>query len=124
MRQVVNAFAIATCIAIAGWAALAARAQSGGVAVSFRNDLKIPLYVQGHTLVGNMPQKGMVHTVLPGKELTDNNVPAGQVRYYTVSDGNRPMVRYLHNFPVQVGQQDLKLAIRGLPPKVFLEKIP
>ena len=101
----------------------AARAQFGGVAVGFKNELKTPVIVQGYTIVNNMQKRGQAFIVLPGKLLADNNVPANSIRFYTIVDANQPNIVYLRNVDIRVGVQDLGLAIRGMPPKVVLEPL-
>jgi hypothetical protein len=102
----------------------AAHAQVGAVAVSFRNELKIPVIIQGFTVVNGMPRAGMAMVVLPGKTAIDNNVPAGTIRFYRVVDANRPVLQYIRNLPVPVLQEDINLAIRGVPPRVFVKVVP
>ncbi len=124
MRRVVSAFVLATCIAIAGGTAPAARAQiAGGVAVAFRNDMKTPVIVRGCTIVNRMQKFGLAHIVLPGKTAVDNNIPPGTIRYYFVVDANQPALRYIQNLPVPVLQNDVNLVIGGVPPNVFVRKI-
>lgn len=95
---------------------------AGAVAVSFRNDLKIPVIVQGFTVVNGMTKAGMALVVMPGKTLTDNNVPSNSVRYYRIVDANRPMMQYIRNLPVRVVRDDINLAIHGMPPNVGVKK--
>src|SRR3954447_19557381 len=122
MRRIISALVLATCIAIAGAAPPAARAQAGGVVVSFRNEMKIPVIVQGYTFINRMPKYGMALVVHPGKTVSDNNVPANTIRYYQIVDANRPMNRYIRDLPVRILLDDIDLAIRGTPPNVLVRK--
>ena len=65
--------------------------QNPGPGIGFRNDLKVPVIVQGVCIVNNMPRRGQPILVAPGKTVWDNNLPAG-VRYYTIYDGNQQRV--------------------------------
>src|SRR5262245_50922953 len=58
-----------------------------GASVGFRNDLKVPVIVQGVSLVNNMPKRGQPILVNPGKTGWDNNLPQG-FRIFTVYDYN------------------------------------
>jgi hypothetical protein len=100
-----------------------ARAQFGGAAVGFRNDLKTPIIVQGFTIVNKMPKRGQAIVILPGKTATDNNVPMGP-RFYTICDANQPNLVWLRNVPIGVMGQDINFAIHGAPPKVVIEPVP
>lgn len=123
MRRVATALVLATCLAFTSWTAPAARAQGIAVAVTFQNEMKTPVIVQGATLVNGMPKAGMAMIVLPGKTATEN-IPANSIRFYIVVDANRPGLRYINNLPVPAGVQDINLAIRGIPPKVFIKAVP
>jgi hypothetical protein len=95
----------------------------GGVAVGFRNEMKIPVVVQGWTMVGGMKKAGMAIAIPPGKTLGEINVPAG-TRYYSIYDANNPNIVYIRDIPVPVMNSDLSFAIRGVPPKVVLQTYP
>jgi hypothetical protein len=99
-----------------------AHAQAGAVVVTFRNEMMTPVIVQGYTIINGMPKKGMALVVRPGKTVSDNNVPPGTVRFYSVMDANRPAIEYVRNLAVPVGRQDINLLIRGVPPKVIVTK--
>jgi len=49
-------------------------------------------------------------------------VPANNVRYYVVVNANQPALQYIRNLPVRVGQDDINLTIRGVPPNVVVRK--
>ncbi len=131
MSRAASAFGVASCFAIVACLGLCAghiptaRAQGAGVAISFRNDLNIALVVQGHSMVNGMKKAGMVLVIQPGKTAAENNIPMGTTRVYMIADANAPGRPFIQNLPVQVGAQDLNLAIRGMPPgKVFLQQVP
>jgi hypothetical protein len=84
-------------------AALAAPAAAQGVpagSVSFRNDLTMPIIVQGVSRVGPMVKRGAPMVIAPGKSVTEFNVPAG-MRVYQIYDGNQPQRKLAQD--VQVG---------------------
>ncbi len=125
MRRALNAFVIATCVAsCSGTVATPARAQFGAVAISFRNEMKTPVIVQGFSVVNGMAKAGMALVILPGKTAIDINVPVGAIRFYRVVDANRPVLQYIRNLPVPVLQNDINLAIRGVPPRVLVQMVP
>ena len=87
----------AVCLSI-GIVADSAPAQKGGPvpapvqatgSASFRNDLKVPVIVQGISQVNGVLKRGQPLLVAPGKTAGDFNVPAG-VRAYSVYDANQP----------------------------------
>jgi hypothetical protein len=61
--------------------------------------------------------------ILPGKTAAENNVPAGP-RLYVICDANQPNIVWLKNAVVPVMAQDINIAVRGVPPKVFIEPVP
>src|SRR5947207_1584336 len=80
--------------------------------VTFRNDLKVAVQVQGASFVGGMVRRGPALLILPGKTVTEFNVPAGANRNYSVYDANqfRPLVRD-QMIPIPPGI-DIPLTIR------------
>jgi hypothetical protein len=123
MRRIIKGLALVTCIAIcSGTVVSSACAQGGGLVVTFRNEMKVPVIVQGYTIINRTPRLGMALVVLPGKTVSDNNVPANSIRFYQVVDANRPRLQYIRDLPVQVLQDDINLAIRGVPPNVAVRK--
>jgi hypothetical protein len=95
--------------------------------IGFRNDLKIPIIVQGVSLVNNMQRRGQPFLIKPGKTVWDNNLPTG-VRYYSFYDGNQQRI-LLRDRAVRVQAADQFFAIRvatgGLTPiKIDSEKVP
>jgi hypothetical protein len=85
------------------------------VSIAFRNDLKSPIIVQGHSVVSGMQRRGQPVAVAAGKINFDNAVPAG-VRYITVFDPSQPSRPLLQNVPIQVPPgRDLQVLIRTAP---------
>src|ERR1700730_12159983 len=83
----------------------AVQGQAPGPGVGFRNDLKIPVIVQGVSLVNNMQRRGQPFLVQPGKTVWDNNLPMG-MRYYTIYDANQQRILLRdRNVPVQSKDQ-------------------
>src|ERR1700676_3649274 len=66
-----------------------AQGQPAGPGIGFRNDLKIPVIVQGISVVNNMQRRGQPFLVQPGKTVWDNNLPKNSTRYYTIYDANQ-----------------------------------
>ena len=97
-------------------AALAAPAAAQGVpagSVRFRNDLTIPIIVQGVSKVGPLVKRGQPMVIAPGKSVTEFNVPAG-MRVYNVYDANQQRVVQ----DVQIGVfpgRPLALVVKQLP---------
>ena len=111
-----------TCVAVLAAFPSAARAQKGGVAVAFRNEMKTPVIVQGWTVVGGMQKRGMAILIPPGKTVGEINVPAG-IRYYSVYDANMANLDFIRDLPTPIMGSDLGFAIRGVPPKVVIKSL-
>ena len=120
MRRVVIACSLMICVAMAASFPTAARAQKGGVAVGFKNETKLPLVVQGYTVIGKMKKAGMAIAIPPGKTLGEINVPAG-IRYYSVYDGNMPNKVYISELAVPVMNMDVYMIIRSTPKGLVLQ---
>jgi len=58
-----------------------------GPGVGFRNDLKVPVIVQGVSIVNNMQRRAQPFVVQPGKTVWDNNLPMGR-RFYTIYEAS------------------------------------
>ncbi len=100
------------------------QARAGGI--GFRNDLKIPVLVQGASKVNGMVRFGAPILVPPfkatGKTAWDNKLPAG-TRYILIRDANQPNLIYLRNYPVDFQGNDLFFSIRLVGPnQIGLEK--
>jgi hypothetical protein len=97
--------------------------QPPGPGVGFRNELKIPLIVQGVSLINNMQRRGQPFVVQPGKTVWDNNLPAG-MRYYTVYEANQQRI-LLRDRNVRIQKADQFFAIRlnpGGPTPIKMEE--
>jgi hypothetical protein len=95
--------------------------------IGFRNDLKMPVIVQGVSLVNNMQRRGQPFLIKPGKTVWDNNLPMG-VRYYSFYEGNQQRI-LLRDRAVRVQAADQFFAIRvavggPAPIKIESEKVP
>lgn len=84
-----------------------------GAGVGFRNDLKVPVIVQGVSLVNNMPRRGQPILIQPGKTHWDNNLPQG-FRFYTVYDANQSRI-LLKDARINVQTADQYFVIRLSP---------
>jgi hypothetical protein len=89
------------------------RGQAAGPGIGFRNDLKIPVIVQGVSLVNNMQRRGQPLVVQPGKTVWENNLAMG-LRYYTIYEGNQQRI-LLRDRPVPIQTKDQFFAIRLVP---------
>src|SRR5438270_12213281 len=65
--------------------------QTPGPGVGFRNDLKVPVIIQGVSLVNNMQRRGQPFLVQPGKTVWDNSLPMG-VRSYTIYEASQQRI--------------------------------
>jgi hypothetical protein len=75
--------------------------KAGAAGIVFRNDLKIPVIVQGESIVNRMIQRGRPVVIFPGRTAADPLVPPGN-RRITVYDANQPnrvLFRRLVPFP-------------------------
>jgi hypothetical protein len=99
-------------------AALAAPVRAQGVpagSVTFRNDLTIPIIVQGVSRVGPMAKRGAPMVIAPGKSITEFNVPAG-MRVYQIYDGNQPQTNLVRDKQVGVFPgRPMALVVKQLP---------
>ncbi len=59
-----------------------AQAQPLAAGVGFRNDLKVPVIVQGVSLINKMQRRGQPFIVQPGKTVWDSNLPLGAHLYH------------------------------------------
>ncbi|HEX3314317.1 MAG TPA: hypothetical protein VHR72_05460 [Gemmataceae bacterium] len=86
-------------------------------AASFRNNLTVPVVVQGYSKVGPLLKRGAPMVIAPGKSLTEFGVPAG-VRVYNVYDANQPQRKLVSDVQVPVfpGRPVVRV-IRQLPNK-------
>jgi hypothetical protein len=89
------------------------RGQAAGPGIGFRNDLKVPVIVQGVSLVNNMQRRGQPFVVQPGKTVWENNLAMG-LRYYTIYEGNQQRI-LLRERPVPIQTKDQFFAIRHVP---------
>jgi hypothetical protein len=77
-----------------------------GSGIGFRNDLKVPVIVQG---INNMQRRGQPFVVQPGKTVWENNLPAG-IRYYNIYEASQTRI-LLPNRPVRIQTADQFFAI-------------
>ena len=79
---------IALCLTAAFSAPAVAQVVPSG-AVSFRNELTIPVVLQGVSQLKAGIKRGAPIVIAPGKSATEFNAPAG-MRIYNVYDANQP----------------------------------
>jgi hypothetical protein len=89
-------------------------AQAAGI--GFRNNLKIPVVVQGASRVNNVLRRGLPRTVLPGNAMWvwDTDLPPGD-REIVVYDAQMPN-RVLYRTVVRFQGQDMRLFINPAGP--------
>ena len=82
---------------------------------SFRNDLKVPVIVQGISQVNGVLKRGQPLLVASGKTAGDFNVPVG-VRAYSVYDANQPTRVLVKDAPITiVAGRTQPFVVRTLP---------
>lgn len=84
------------------------------VGIGFRNDLNVPVIVQGWSVIKGMQRRGQPVLVNPKRSAWDNNVPAG-IRYISVYDANQPSKILLRDRPTPVRNQDQFYGILPVP---------
>ena len=103
-------------IAICLTAALAAPAHAQGVvptgSATFKNNLTVPVIVQGVSKVGPVLKRGVPMVIAPGKSLTEFGVPGGAV--YNVYDANQKNLARDVQVPIFPGRPAIRV-IRQLP---------
>jgi hypothetical protein len=94
---------------------LASSVRAAGI--GFKNDLKIPIIVQGATFEKNVLRRGQPLLIYPGKTVWDLNLKTGN-RFITIYDGRQP-TRIIYQSPptgpVPFQDQDLLFSIRAHP---------
>lgn len=94
---------------------LAGSARAAGI--GFKNDLKIPIIVQGASLENNVIRRGQPLLIYPGKTVWDLNLKPGN-RFITIYDGRQPS-RILYQsqptMPIPFQDQDMLFSIRPHP---------
>jgi hypothetical protein len=97
----------------------AGSAQAAGI--GFKNDLKIPIIVQGASLENNVIRRGQPLLIYPGKTVWDLNLKPGK-RFITIYDGRQP-TRIIYQSPptgpIPFQDEDLLFSIRPLPTNPF-----
>ena len=90
-------------------------AQGATGSASFRNDLKVPVIIQGISQVNGVLKRGQPLVVAPGKTTGDFNVPVG-VRAYSVYDANQPTRVLVKDAPINiVAGRTQPFVVRSLP---------
>lgn len=114
MRQVATALIAMTCLVFFG--AVPARAQvAKTVSVNFVNCLDMNVVVQGTTYLNKVARSGMRLQIDKNNgKAFETNVPAGNIRYYSVYDA-KTFKLLLRDHPVPVQNQNLQLEIIPSP---------
>jgi hypothetical protein len=113
-------------LALALLAVLPGLAHAGEM--GFRNDLKVPIIVQGQSIVNKTVRRGPALLIPSGKTAWDTNIMAG-VRVVTIYYANQT-TRILGQFTIPYDGNDAYYAVvaapvpPGAPPRVQLLKLP
>jgi len=114
-------------LALAALGAMPATAAAGSI--GFRNDLSIPIVVQGESVINGVLQRGQPLLMAPRKCAYDTNVKAAP-RQITVYDANNPN-RILLRVVIPYDGRDVNFrvvlmppATPRMPPRVQLERLP
>ena len=101
---------------------LAGSARAAGI--GFKNDLKIPIIVQGASFEKNVVRRGQPLLIYPGKTVWDLNLKPGN-RFITIYDARQPTrilfqspanPKLVHPFgPIPFDDQDMLFSVRPLP---------
>jgi hypothetical protein len=98
-----------------GFVAGPASSQVPAASMTFRNDLKIAVIVQGTSAVGGMIRRGQPVVIASGRAGGDFNVPAGK-RFYSVYDANQPSRVLAKDVPFDIpAGANVLISIRMLP---------
>ena len=122
-RPLKNACLALLALAVFGAAPEGVRAAG----IGFRNDLAIPIIVQGESKVKGNLRRGSPLLIHPGKTVWDTNVPEGDRRViiYEANQPNRVLFRDI--LRVEMADQAFRVVpVRvppGAPPKALLLKI-
>jgi hypothetical protein len=97
--------------------------------LGFRNDLKIPIIVQGESVVDNVLRRGQPLLIYPGKVAWDTNLKQGD-RWISIYDARLPNRVLLRRYPIRFLGGDIPHAVVPLPvpatafPRVKLMTLP
>jgi hypothetical protein len=97
-------------------AAVVGRVQGAGI--GFRNDAKVPVIVQGASIVNNMLRRGQPLLIPPGKVAWDLNLKPG-VRYITIYHGALPNRILYQGPPFNFAGQDAFFSVQHTPRNPF-----
>jgi hypothetical protein len=112
-------------LTLAAFGALPGTAAAAGM--GFRNDLMIPVIVQGESVGTPVVRRGPPLLIYPRKAAWDTNLPTGK-RLITIYDARQP-TRVLGRFVLNFDGNDIAYSILpvptppNLPPRVRLEII-
>jgi hypothetical protein len=97
-------------VALASLALLPAQVSATGI--GFRNEMDVPVLIQGTSNINGMIRRGQPVILLPGRTGLDQNVPPGP-RQITIYDANQPNRVLLQTVvPVPLSGQNLYFSIR------------
>lgn len=85
--------------------------QPGGI--GFRNELKVPVLVEGASVVNGMLRRGQPIRIAPGQMAWDCNLSPG-LRYLTIYDANQPTRILYRDPPIPFQGKDLFYGVRPL----------
>lgn len=93
--------------------------------IGFRNDLPVPIVVQGASIVNNMLRRGPPLLIPPGRAAWDINLPPG-LRFVTIYDANQPNRILYREPPIPFKGRDLFFSVlpAPVPNRVLLKAEP
>jgi hypothetical protein len=114
-------------LALAVLGAVPATAAAGSI--GFRNDLNIPIVVQGESIINGMLQRGQPLLMAPRKCAYDTNVKAAprQITVYDANNTNRILLRIV--IPYDGSDVNFRVVLLPpvaprMPPRVQLIRLP
>jgi hypothetical protein len=102
---------LAGLLAVAAVALLPPESRAAGI--TFRNDLKTPVFIQGASVVNRMFLRSQPILILPGRSALDPQLPPGK-RWITIYDANQRN-RILHQSVIPFTGQSLRLRVHLSP---------
>jgi hypothetical protein len=94
--------------------------------IGFRNELDMPILIQGASNINGMIRRGQPIILLPGRTGLDPNIPPGQ-RQISIYDANQPnRVLLRTTIPVPLTGQNLYFSVRpaSVPGPYPIELVP
>jgi hypothetical protein len=119
-----------TCLGLLALAVLGAMPASAAAgSIGFRNELNIPVIIQGECVINGMLQRGQPLLIAPRKHAYDTNVKAAprQITIYDANNTNRILLRIV--IPYDGSDVNFRVVLTPpvaprMPPRVQLIPLP